>query len=191
MKRLAILASGSGSNAEEIIAFIKGVRSIEIGCVISNKRDAGVLDRAAAHGIDSKVFKKKDWSDQDRILSYFRENKIHFIVLAGYLQKIPDYLIQAYPDRIVNIHPALLPSYGGKGMYGMNVHRAVHKNQEKHSGITIHLVNENYDEGEIIFQARCPVLAEDTPEDIQKRVLVLEHKYYPVVVKYLADEIAD
>lgn len=191
MKRLAILASGSGSNAEEIMSFMKGEASVKIACIITNRPGAGVLDRAKKHEINTRIFKNKDWSDKELILTYFRKSKIDFIVLAGYLQKIPDYLIQAFPNRIVNIHPALLPAYGGKGMYGMNVHRAVQKNQEMHSGITIHLVNENYDEGEIVFQAKCPVLPEDTPEDIQKKVLLLEHKYYPLVVKYLAGEIAD
>ena len=186
MVRIAILASGSGSNAEEIIRFIQGVRAIEVACVITNRPQAGVIDRATTYGIPTQIFKQKTWLNSDKILSYLHDNKIDFIVLAGYLQKIPDYLIQAYPDKIVNIHPALLPSYGGKGMYGMHVHRAVHMNREKYSGITIHLVNERYDEGEIIFQAKCPVHENDTPEDIQKRVLELEHRYYPIVVKYLA-----
>src|SRR5690606_3925830 len=125
-------------------------------------------------------------NNPEDILTYFRENKIDGIVLAGYLQKIPEYLIREFPDRIVNIHPALLPAYGGHGMYGMHVHEAVHANREKESGITIHLVNENYDEGEIIFQARCMLEPDDTPEDIRNRVLELEHRYFPAVVKYFA-----
>lgn len=186
MKRLAILASGSGSNAEQIIQQVRDDQSMEVACVISNRPEAGVLERARKHGIPIQVFRKNVWSDSEEILNFFDKNHIDFIVLAGYLQKIPDYLIQAYPDRIVNIHPALLPAYGGKGMYGMHVHRAVHKAREKFSGITIHLVNEYYDEGEIILQAKCPIRPEDTPEDIQQRVLELEHQYYPLVVRYLA-----
>ncbi len=190
MVRLAILASGSGSNAEEIIRSFKDDINIEIAAIITNRPGAGVIHRANSHGIPTKIFTKKDWQDADEILFYFKEMKIDYIVLAGYLQKIPDYLIHSYPDRIVNIHPALLPSYGGKGMFGMNVHKAVFANQETYSGITIHLINENYDEGEIIFQAKCKVHPGESAEEIQKKVLVLEHRYYPVVVKYLASGIA-
>lgn len=186
MVRIAILASGSGSNAEEIIRFIKGVRQVEVASVVTNHPEAGVIERVKLYGIPVQLFVKKDWKTSELILSYFEKLKIDLIVLAGYLQKIPDYLIKEFPDKIVNIHPALLPSYGGKGMYGMNVHEAVHRNREKFSGITIHLVNENYDEGEIIFQARCPIHPDDTPEQIRTNVLALEHQYYPTIVKYLA-----
>jgi len=190
MIQIAILASGSGSNAEEIIRFFKNDQRIEVAAIITNRPGAGVLHRALSHGIPTKVFVKKDWHNTDKILSYFRGMEIDFIVLAGYLQKIPGYLISFYSDRIVNIHPALLPSYGGKGMYGMHVHRAVHANKEIYSGITIHLVNENYDEGEIVLQVKCPVHPDDTAEDIQKNVQILEHRYYPLAVKYLASGIA-
>lgn len=186
MIRLAILASGSGSNAEQIVRSFQKDLHIEVAVIITNRPDAGVLHRAEVHHIPTIILPKKEWENADNILSYFKEMEIDIIVLAGYLQKIPDYLIRAYPDRIVNIHPALLPSYGGHGMYGMNVHRAVCANQEAYSGITIHLVNENYDEGEIIFQAKCPVFPGETAEEIQKKVLELEHRYYPLVVKYLA-----
>jgi len=187
MVRLAILASGTGTNAEAIIRYIQGVQDVEITCIVSNKSKAGVLERARLYGIPTRVFKPKSWKNNpEDILTYFRENKIDGIVLAGYLQKIPEYLIREFPDRIVNIHPALLPAYGGHGMYGMHVHEAVHANREKESGITIHLVNENYDEGEIIFQARCMLEPDDTPEDIRNRVLELEHRYFPAVVKYFA-----
>ena len=186
MVRIAILASGSGSNAEMIIRYLKGVRNMEVAYIVSNRPEAGVLDRAATYGIPTQVFKKKMWQHQEKILSWFHDQRINFVVLAGYLQKIPDYLIQAYENRIVNIHPALLPAYGGKGMYGMHVHHAVHRNQEAFSGITIHMVNEVYDDGEIIFQAKCILRPEDNPKDIQKKVQQLEHRYYPLVVKYLA-----
>ena len=186
MVRIAILASGSGSNAEEIIRFMQGVRQVEVASIVTNQPGAGVIQRAKLYGIPVELFIKSDWKDSERILTYFRENHIDLIVLAGYLQKIPEYLIKVYPDRIVNIHPALLPSYGGKGMYGMNVHQAVHRNREKYSGITIHLVNEKYDDGEIIFQARCPIHPDDGPDQIRINVLALEHQYFPTVVKYLA-----
>lgn len=192
MMRIAILASGSGSNAEAIIRYMQGIREVEVACIVSNRRRAGVLERARLYGIPSRVFPRSTWENATQeVLDYFSEQDIDFIVLAGYLQKIPDYLIQAFPDRIVNIHPALLPAYGGKGMYGMHVHRAVHQNREKESGITIHLVNEKYDDGEIIFQARCAIAPEDTPEEIRSKVLALEHRYFPVVVKYLVLGIRD
>ena len=186
MVRIAILASGSGSNAEEIIRFMQGVRQVEVASIVTNQPGAGVIQRAKRYGIPVELFVNSDWKNSERILTYFRENHIDLIVLAGYLQKIPEYLIKVYPDRIVNIHPALLPSYGGKGMYGMNVHQAVHRNREKYSGITIHLVNEKYDDGEIIFQARCPIHPDDSPDQIRTNVLALEHQYFPTVVKYLA-----
>ena len=188
MVRIAILASGSGSNAEAIIRYMQGVREVEIASIVTNRKRAGVLDRARLFGIPTRVFTRQVWEEKpDQVLEYFSEEKIDMIVLAGYLRKIPEYLIRAYPDRIVNIHPALLPSYGGKGMYGMNVHRAVHQNREKESGITIHLVNEKYDDGEIIFQARCAIAPEDSPEVIRSKVLTLEHRYFPIVVKYVAE----
>lgn len=187
MVRIAILASGSGSNAEAIIRYLQGVREVDVACIVTNRRRAGVLDRARLYGIPSRVFPRSAWENTPQeVLEYFSEQRIDVIVLAGYLQKIPEYLIQTFPNRIVNIHPALLPAYGGKGMYGMHVHRAVHQNREKESGITIHLVNEKYDDGEIIFQARCAIAPEDSPEEIRSKVLSLEHRYFPVVVKYLA-----
>src|SRR5690554_5097288 len=132
MMRIAILASGSGSNAEAIIRYMQGIREVEVACIVSNRRRAGVLERARLYVIARRVFPRSTWENATQeVLDYFSEQDIDFIVLAGYLQKIPDYLIQAFPDRIVNIHPALLPAYGGKGMYGMHVHRAVHQNREK------------------------------------------------------------
>lgn len=187
MVRIAILASGSGSNAEEIIRYLKDKKDLRVEVIVTNRPDAGVIGRAERLGIPAEVIPNAEWSDQERVLSFFRSRKIDFIVLAGFLRMIPEFLIGAYPRQIVNIHPALLPAYGGKGMYGMNVHRSVCANQEKESGITIHLVNEEYDRGEIVFQARCPVAPEDGPEDVQKKVQMLEHEFYPVVVEYLAE----
>src|SRR5690606_33012167 len=139
MVRIAILASGSGTNAEAIIRYIQGVRELEVAWVITNRRKAGVLERARLYGIPTQIFTRKSWEQEDEILTFFHENKIDFIVLAGYLQKIPEYLIRAYPNRIVNIHPALLPAYGGKGMYGMHIHQAVFYHKVKENGITIHI----------------------------------------------------
>lgn len=187
MVRIAILASGSGTNAEKIIRYLKGKIGLRVETVVTNRPDAGVIDRAHRMGILTEVIANAEWADEERVLSFFRNRKIDFIVLAGFLRMIPEFLIEAYPRQIVNIHPALLPAYGGKGMYGMNVHRSVCANQEKESGITIHLVNEEYDRGEIVFQARCPVDSEDKPEDVQKKVQMLEHQYYPMVVEYLAE----
>lgn len=187
MVRIAIMASGTGTNAEAIIRHIQGVREVEVAAIISNRRKAGVLERARLYSIPTRVFTSKMWAEQpEKILKYFREENIDGIVLAGYLQKVPEYLIRAYADRIINIHPALLPSYGGHGMYGMHVHRAVHENGERESGITIHLVNEKYDDGEILFQARCAIDPEYSPEEIRARVLELEHRYFPTVVTYFA-----
>lgn len=187
MVRIAILASGSGSNAEEIIRYLKDKKDLRVEVVVTNRRDAGVIGRADRLGIPAEVIANAEWADEERVLSFFRSRKIDFIVLAGFLRMIPEFLIGAYPRQIVNIHPALLPAYGGKGMYGMNVHRSVCANQEKESGITIHLVDEEYDRGEIVFQARCPVDPEDEPEDVQKKVQMLEHQFYPMVVEYLAE----
>lgn len=186
MIRIAILASGSGSNAEKIIRYLQDHARLRIEVVVTNHKKAGVIARAARYDLPVEVIPNAEWADEDRVLSFFKDSKIDFIVLAGFLRMIPEFLIGAYPRQIVNIHPALLPDYGGKGMYGMNVHRAVCKNKEKESGITIHLVNEEYDRGEILFQARCRVLPDDLPEDVQKKVQVLEHQFYPMIVEYLA-----
>lgn len=188
MVRMAILASGSGSNAEEIIQYFQEDPSIEVSAILTNRPRAGILDRAKNHGIETRVFQKSAWKNSEKILEFFSAKKIDFIVLAGYLQKIPEYLIRAYPNKIVNIHPALLPAYGGHGMYGMNVHEAVHENREPFSGITIHLVNEQYDKGEIIFQAKCSLNPVDNPDEIRRKVLQLEHRYFSPVIKYLASE---
>ena len=157
--KIAILASGSGSNAENIFNYFSEIKSsIEISLIITNKSDAFVLKRAEKLNIPAVVISGKDMKDESLVTELLKKYEIDFIVLAGYLLKIPDFLIRMYNNKIVNIHPALLPSYGGKGMYGDNVHKAVVEAGEKESGITIHYVNENYDEGKIIFQAKCEVL---------------------------------
>lgn len=185
MIKLAIFASGSGSNAENIVEYFKGDNSVAISLIISNKEDAYVHQRAKKLNIESATFSKNDFYTTDKVLEFLQQNNIDFIILAGFLLKVPTNLLAAYPDKIINIHPALLPKYGGKGMYGDNVHKAVVAAGETESGITIHYVNENYDEGAIIFQAKCPVLANDTYEDVANKVHALEYKHFPEVIEKL------
>jgi len=190
-KSVAILASGSGSNAENIIRFFRDSKDFEdfkdsgnvcFPVIVSNKEDAYVHERAKKLGISSYTFKKSDF-ESGRVLEFLKEQQIDFIILAGFLLKVPENLLQAYPNKIINIHPALLPKFGGKGMYGSHVHEAVVAAKEKESGITIHYVNENYDEGQIIFQAQCEVLPTDTPDDVAEKVHALEYEFFPKVIK--------
>ncbi len=187
---IAIFASGGGSNAEKIIEYFKNSKEIQVQLIVSNSLNAGVLNHANNHGILSYVHSKSDALDGS-ILACLKKNKIDFIVLAGYLKKVGDDLIAAYPNKIVNIHPALLPKFGGKGMYGMNVHQAVVAANETESGPTIHFVNEHYDEGAIIEQHKCQLLESDTAEQVQQKVLKLEHQYFAPCIEriILADEI--
>ena len=183
-KRIAIFASGSGSNAQKIAEYFKGHPTIEVALVVSNKADAGVLDIAKSFGIETYVIPSKaEFTQTETLLQELYVSQIDFIVLAGFLWLIPEYLIEAYPSRIVNIHPALLPKYGGKGMHGMHVHHAVVAAGEKESGITIHYVDKVYDNGEHLFQATVPVEPGDTPEVVQQKVLVLEHTNFAQVIE--------
>ena len=181
--RIAIFASGSGSNAEQIIKYFQQHTSVEVVLLLSNNPDAFALERAKKYAIPSKTFTKQEFRESKIILEWLAEQNVTHIVLAGFLWLIPDYLINAYPDRIVNIHPALLPKFGGKGMYGMKVHEAVKAASEIETGITIHLVNEHYDEGRILFQGRCTVKTNATPDDIAHSVHALEYEFYPVVIE--------
>lgn len=183
MKNIAIFASGSGSNAENIIRYFQKNDSIRVSLVLSNKSDAYVLERAHRLKVPCNVFPKGEWVAGDEVLSVLQEYHIDFIVLAGFLVRVPDLLLHAYPDKIINIHPALLPKYGGRGMYGDRVHEAVVAAGEKESGITIHYINEHYDEGDILFQATCPVLPGESPEDVAQKVHALEYKHFPLVIK--------
>ncbi len=183
MKRIAIFASGSGSNAENIVRYFSGNDEIEIALILSNKKEAFVHERAKNLGVPSYTFSKTEFDEAELILETLQQYNIDFIVLAGYLLKVSAPLLKAFPNRIINIHPALLPKYGGKGMYGDRVHRAVMEAGEKESGISIHYVNEHYDEGDIIFQASCEVLPGDTPGDIAQRVHQLEYKHFPEVIE--------
>ena len=182
MKRIALLASGSGSNAENIIRYFAGKEGWEFPVILSNKAEVYVHERAKNLRIPSFTISKAGFEKGDA-LQLLQQYAIDFIVLAGFLLKIPANLLQAYPDKIINIHPALLPKYGGKGMYGAHVHEAVVTHRETETGITIHYVNEHYDEGRIIFQARCDVLPTDTPEDVAAKVHALEYRYFPGIIE--------
>ena len=182
MKRIAILASGSGTNAENIIKYFKGSNQITVTEVLSNKKDAKVLERANRLNVHCRSFNREQLNNPDEVLSILKENA-DYIILAGFLWKIPRKIIDAFPNRIINIHPALLPKYGGRGMYGMHVHNAVVENNETTSGITIHFVNENYDEGAIIFQKNIDVLPTDTAEDVAQKIHLLEYEYFPKVIE--------
>ncbi len=185
MIRLAIFASGSGSNAERISDYFSNHSSISIDLFLTNNPQAGVIERGKRLGIPTLVFDKKSFTSSEKILEILKKQEIDFIILAGFLWLIPEMYIKAFPNKIINIHPALLPKYGGKGMWGHHVHEAVVANQETESGITIHYVNEHYDEGRIIFQATCIVDVLDTPEDVAKKIQQLEHTHFPVVIENL------
>ena len=183
MVHLAIFASGAGSNAQKIIDHFKGHLQVKVSLIVCNKAGAGVLNIATREGIESLLIEKDSFFRGEGYVPFLKEKGIDFIVLAGFLWKIPETLIAAYPNKIVNIHPALLPKYGGKGMYGNFVHEAVIANREKESGITIHFVDGHYDNGDIIFQAKCPVSADDTPKTLAAKIHALEHANYPAIVE--------
>lgn len=180
---LAIFASGNGTNAESIIKHFAGHPVISVKVVLSNKTDAKVLERAAQYGIPTVTFPKEELYHTDKIESLLEKLEVEWIILAGFLLKVPKKMLLLFPDRIINIHPALLPKYGGKGMYGMHIHRAVVAAGETETGITIHFVNENYDEGAIIFQEKVLLDKNDTPEDVAKKIQLLEHIYFPKVIE--------
>lgn len=187
--RIAIFASGTGSNAEKIMEYFTSHPRIRVDLVVTNKANAGVLDKARKHKVETLIIDKDRFFRGDAFVPELQQRKIDFIVLAGFLWKIPPALISAYPANIVNIHPALLPKYGGKGMYGQFVHEAVINAGEKESGISIHFVDELYDHGGTIFQATCPVEATDTPDSLAARIHSLEHQHYaPVIEKILLAE---
>ena len=189
VKNIAILASGAGSNAKKILEHFSDRMDIAVRLIVSNKQEAGVLNIAKGASIDTFLVTRDSFYSSTDLLVELDKRNIDFIVLAGFLWLIPPYLIKHYPDRIINIHPALLPKYGGKGMYGHFVHEAVHLAKETHSGITIHYVNEKYDEGSIVFQERCEIFPSDQPEDIARKVQVLEHSYYPTVIDQLVSSL--
>ena len=181
--RIAVFASGGGTNAEEIFKYFRGHRSIEVVLLLSNHPRAFALERAKKFGIPTRVFNRQQFEEGNEVLNWLREYKVTHIALAGFLWLIPKNLLQEYSDRIINIHPALLPKFGGKGMYGMKVHEHVKTAAEKETGITIHLVNDQYDAGKIVFQAKCPLDPNDAPEQIAAKVHQLEHAHYPRVIE--------
>ena len=181
MLRIAVFASGNGTNASNIIRYFENSSIARVVLVLSNKKDAKVIDRAKKLNVSTRYFNRVDLYQSDVLVDKLK-TAIDFIVLAGFLWKIPTNLIHAFPDKIVNIHPALLPKYGGKGMYGIHVHQAVKSNNEKETGITIHYVNENYDEGSIIFQKSVRVEENDSPEQIAEKIYELEQACFPKVI---------
>jgi phosphoribosylglycinamide formyltransferase-1 len=183
--KLAVFASGTGSNAEKLIQYFKGSSLANVTLVVCNKPGAGVIAMAEKEGVPVLLIEKEQFFKAEAYVPFFRQQQIDFIVLAGFLWKVPQALIDAYRRRIVNIHPALLPKFGGKGMYGQYVHEAVLNAGEVESGITIHYVDEHYDSGDIIFQTACPILPGDKPGDIAQRIHLLEHAYYPKVIEQL------
>ena len=185
MRKIAVFASGSGSNAENIAKYFADSLDVSVVLVVSNNPLAGVHDRVNRLNIPSVTYTKEELADGREIIQKLATYKVDWIVLAGYLKKISETILNAYPGKIINIHPALLPKYGGKGMYGMCVHEAVVAAGDSETGITIHYINENYDEGQIIFQARCSVEPSDTPENVAAKVHALEYKYYPEVINNL------
>ena len=183
VKKIAILASGSGSNAENIANYFAGSDYAEVSFIIANNPNAFVLERAKRLGIEAAVVTKAEFMEADGIIAMLQEREIDFVVLAGFLLLVPQKLIQAYPGKIVNIHPALLPKHGGKGMYGDNVHKAVVAAGEKFSGITVHLVNEHYDSGDILLQATVALEEGETPDSLAQKIHKLEYAYFPIVAQ--------
>ncbi len=184
-KKLALFASGTGSNVRNLHTWFRDRPDVQIALLVCNRPDAPVVTFAREAGIPVRIVTREEWSSPEGLVEELQQAGLTGIVLAGFLWLIPEALIQAFPNRILNLHPALLPKYGGKGMYGMRVHEAVLEAGEKESGITVHYVNGRYDEGAILFQARCPVLSGDTPESLADRIHQLEHQWLPVVIDKL------
>lgn len=189
VKNIAIFASGTGSNARKIVAHFKENPKIGVKLLVSNRADAPVLNMAAENGISTLVLSRKTFYESEQILTALQQHDIDLIALAGFLWLVPPYLVKAYSGRMVNIHPALLPAFGGKGMYGMNVHQAVKQAGVTESGMTIHLVNEAYDSGSVLLQATCAIAPQDAPEDIARKVLALEHQHYAPLLEQVLTNI--
>jgi phosphoribosylglycinamide formyltransferase-1 len=183
MKKIAIFASGNGSNAEQITRYFSQKESAAVCLILTNNPNAGVLERAKGLNVPAVVFNRAEFSHTDTIKDLLLDHKVDLVVLAGFLWLVPFSILQAFHNRIVNIHPALLPKYGGKGMYGMHVHEAVIDSGDPKSGITIHYVNEKYDEGQIIFQAEVDIEPTDTPESLASKIHELEYAHFPVVIE--------
>lgn len=183
MNNIAIFASGNGSNAQRIAEYFRSSGDINISIIISNNKDAYVLERAHSLGLPALVFSSAEFRETSQVLKTLRDYSTDYIILAGFLLLVPEEIIKCYPGRILNIHPALLPKYGGKGMYGHHVHQAVIDSGDKESGISIHIVNERFDEGNLVFQAVCPVIPGDTADSLASRVHQLEYLHFPRVIE--------
>lgn len=180
--RLAILGSGNGTNAQQISEYFADRSDVEVACIIYNVRGAYIAERAKNLGIESRYFGRADFYENGAVLRYLKDKQIDWVILAGFLWLVPESILEAFPQRVINIHPALLPSYGGKGMYGHHVHEAVVANHERESGITIHIVDHRYDCGTTLFQARCSVTPDDTPETLAAKIHLLEKEHFPRVI---------
>ena len=190
MVNIAIFASGSGSNAENLMQHFVGNNKVKISWIVTNKEDAGVVQRANKFRKGVQIISRYALENTtEKFIEFLKLEKVDLIILAGFLLKIPEKLVVAFPMRIINIHPALLPNYGGKGMYGMHVHNAVIAAGEKESGITVHFVNEEYDKGEIILQEKCFISKEDTPETLANKIHELEYKFFPLAVEQVIERI--
>ncbi|MDD5152368.1 MAG: phosphoribosylglycinamide formyltransferase [Flavobacterium sp.] len=187
MKKIIVFASGSGTNAENIIKYFAKTKIAKVVSVFTNNAAAKVIERAKNHQIPTEIFSKSELLESN-LLQKIQEIDPDMIVLAGFLLKFPDHIIEKYPNKIINIHPALLPNYGGKGMYGMHIHRAIVNNKEKETGISIHYVNEHYDEGGIIFQKNVALTDDDTPETVAEKIHELEQKYFPEIISRLLED---
>lgn len=183
MVNLAILASGNGTNAQRICEYFAGNDSINVDCIVYNVKGAHVAERAKKLGVPAFYFGREDFYNSGKVLDFLKQHGIDWVILAGFLWLVPKDIIDAFPRHIINIHPALLPKYGGKGMYGSHVHAAVVANHEKESGITIHIIDHQYDRGETLFQAKCQVTNEDTPDTLASKIHDLEQQYFPVVIE--------
>lgn len=186
---IAIFGSGNGSNAQHISEYFANNNKVNISTFIANKKDAYIIERAQKLGIPCRIFNRNDFYYTNNVVDYLKEMEIDIIVLAGFLWLIPENILQAYTQRIINIHPALLPLYGGKGMYGMNVHQTVIDNKEVESGITIHFVNDKYDEGTTIFQAKCNITPKDTAETLAQKIHLLEYEHFPKTIENVINNI--
>ena len=182
-KRIVIFASGNGTNTQNIIKYFQNSKHAQVVCVLSNNKNAKVLDRSLDLNIEALSFTKAEMLAPQGLLSLLNNRKPDLLVLAGFLLKFPEIIIDAYPNKVINIHPALLPKYGGKGMYGHHVHKAVVENKETYSGITIHYVNNHYDQGKVIFQKKTTIAPQDTPQDVAQKVQLLEHQWLPKVIE--------
>ena len=183
MIKLAILASGNGTNAQRISEYFAHHDKVQVACIIYNRKDAYVAERARRLGVPSQYFGRADFYDNGRVLQYLRGQHIDWVILAGFLWLVPEDILNAFPGRVINIHPALLPKYGGKGMFGEHVHEAVIAHHETESGITIHIVDQHYDRGTILFQAKCQLTDQDTPDTLAAKIHTLEQQHFPLIIE--------